>query len=516
MAARGSKPLPGYKQKVAEVLKVQILSLNSDIDAGKVYPQHQIKRFVWKTMVHIHNAIEPAHPEEGSLRKEAWCHAKGMLKSLVDWGPKFRSDFFNEEAFFNTIEVQVLKTLKRYEHYVLTNSVENKHPEPKILGQTDNILCVDKPSKYHCSYGDHNGCAPPLQNARCCSELLNSEQENIQIHEYLALKFNHETAAKTREFWEWQKQQWKWKAEWHPCRQVCGKCEWCCYSQTGCCHRLDEETSGVLVTAKTFECFKHVRDQFESKTEKVNANRELKKFYIALCQGHIREACGETHCIAYDCVWDDEKNRMRRPVPQDGEPCEQDSWTNDAEKSWDQKGWRHTRCGDVQSAVTYYEPLAWYEHDRQQFTLVRVQIITGRRHQIRFHMSEIGYPLVGDIRYGGDLKIRNWAKRIFLHSYLLRFTEPSAQHPYLVTSPLPEDLGLLLEDLKCLKGPQPTGGSLLSRRQHKKLEPIFRQYDTTKPLMVLDMTHQNIAGKCLRDAWAVPSPAKRARLEKVA
>lgn len=79
-------------------------------------------------------------------------------------------------------------------------------------------------------------------------------------------------------------------------------------------------------------------------------------------------------------------------------------------------------------ATTFYEPIAWFtdrsKSDGSHYTLLHLQIITGRTHQIRFHCSQIGHCLVGDCAYGAPQSDRSWAKRICLHSYQTKFMEP--------------------------------------------------------------------------------------------
>ena len=78
------------------------------------------------------------------------------------------------------------------------------------------------------------------------------------------------------------------------------------------------------------------------------------------------------------------------------------------------------------TATTFYEPVAWFT-DRSRaahYTLLHLQIVTGRTHQIRFHCSQIGHCLVGDCHYGAPQSDRSWAQRMCLHSYQTKFMEP--------------------------------------------------------------------------------------------
>jgi len=139
-----------------------------------------------------------------------------------------------------------------------------------------------------------------------------------------------------------------------------------------------------------------------------------------------------------------------------------------------------------QWALTFYEPLAWLSDTKgkEKFTLCHVQIVTGRTHQIRFHLAQVGHSLVGDPTYGAPWKDREWAKRVFLHSYQTKFREPFTLRWFEATSPLPPDLGQVLVSLKLERVKDPwTGDQYLSRRRHPELEGFLKQYDPTKPLL---------------------------------
>jgi len=140
-------------------------------------------------------------------------------------------------------------------------------------------------------------------------------------------------------------------------------------------------------------------------------------------------------------------------------------------------------------AITFYEPMAWFRHKEtgQDMTLIKLQIITGLRHQIRFHCNEIGHVLIGDTRY--DAKCENdrkWCPRVFLHSYCSAFREPFTKRWYEATSPLPQDLGKILSQqltLTRIKDPW-IGDKLLSRLHHEPLLEFMVQYDQKiKPLL---------------------------------
>eukprot|EP00913_Durusdinium_trenchii_P027433 g25730.t1 len=132
---------------------------------------------------------------------------------------------------------------------------------------------------------------------------------------------------------------------------------------------------------------------------------------------------------------------------------------------WDEDGEQGEPANVRLFALTFYDPIAWFSNDaNEKYTLLRAQIISGRTHQIRFHCSEIGHPLVADDLYGASQSERDWAKRVFLHSYQAtrlfvsnwpfvshfqtKFLEPFSDKWYEAVSPLPEDLGQLLAGLQ--------------------------------------------------------------------
>lgn len=147
----------------------------------------------------------------------------------------------------------------------------------------------------------------------------------------------------------------------------------------GIIHRLDKDVSGLLVIAKTQEIFDWLKKNFKS--------REIKKEYTALVYGTIRQSSG-----TIDFAIDREKgsNKMLARV----------------------KG------GEGKEAITKFEVLKQF----QRYTLLKVNIKTGRTHQIRVHLKAYNHPIVGDELYGGTFyKPRKDISRIFLHSTTLGF-----------------------------------------------------------------------------------------------
>ena len=187
----------------------------------------------------------------------------------------------------------------------------------------------------------------------------------------------------------------------------------------GLVHRIDKDTSGLLVVAKTPEAKTELGAQF--------FNHDTHRSYVALVWGNFTEDSGRIE----GNIGRDPKDRQRMAVFPPG--------------------------GEVgKTAVTHYRVLERYGYT----TLVECRLETGRTHQIRAHMKHIGHPLFSDERYGGDqvLKGSNTAKyrqfidncfklcpRQVLHAKTLGFVHPRTGQEMLFGSELPEDIVALLE-----------------------------------------------------------------------
>ncbi|MGA9772925.1 MAG: RluA family pseudouridine synthase [Blastocatellia bacterium] len=179
----------------------------------------------------------------------------------------------------------------------------------------------------------------------------------------------------------------------------------------GIVHRIDKETSGLLVVAKNDVTHERLSDQFR--------NRQVFKMYVALVYGRIPESRGEIEAR----IGRGPHNRTRMAV---------------------------LRGGAGRTAHTIFEVARRYT----EFTLLNVQIKTGRTHQIRVHLAHIGHPVAGDSTYGGgrENSIRNTAirreaialGRHFLHSAQLRFNHPRTDKPMEFVSQLPPELEYFL------------------------------------------------------------------------
>lgn len=168
----------------------------------------------------------------------------------------------------------------------------------------------------------------------------------------------------------------------------------------GIVHRLDRETSGVILVARNDAAHRNLAAQF--------SGREVKKTYLALVQGRVKFESGRiTTPIARDRV---RRTRMT------------------------------TKLARGRSALTEYEVLRRFEG----CTLLKVRIGTGRTHQIRVHLASIGHPVAGDKLYGAA---SSGLGRFFLHALEIMFTSPSTGERITVTAPLASELQVYLDDL---------------------------------------------------------------------
>ncbi|MFA4937409.1 MAG: RluA family pseudouridine synthase [Patescibacteria group bacterium] len=173
----------------------------------------------------------------------------------------------------------------------------------------------------------------------------------------------------------------------------------------GIVHRLDRDVSGLIIVAITPAMFEHLKRQFK--------NHLIHKEYTGLVNGQVQLPSG---------IIDFPLGRSR---------------TKHGKIAARPKG------GEGEPAITKFEVMQKFTHT----TLLKIQIITGRTHQIRAHLAAFGYPLVGDKIYK-PTKIQTNKKigRLFLHASYLEFTDLDGNQQKF-SSPLPDELNLYLETL---------------------------------------------------------------------
>ncbi|MCM8543078.1 MAG: RluA family pseudouridine synthase [Lentisphaeraceae bacterium] len=173
----------------------------------------------------------------------------------------------------------------------------------------------------------------------------------------------------------------------------------------GIVHRLDKETSGVLVVAKSRKAKEKLMASF--------AKRKVDKFYLALVRGHIRMGIGTLETF----IGRSRENRQKM-------------------RSFDEE------AGVGKEATTHYKVLA---HNKGA-TLLKVKIDTGRTHQIRVHMSEMGFPVIGDKIYGKkSLEMKDSPERHLLHAWRLKIDHPITKERMVFTAPINDDMRVVLD-----------------------------------------------------------------------
>ena len=178
-----------------------------------------------------------------------------------------------------------------------------------------------------------------------------------------------------------------------------GKSRW----EPGLVHRLDRETSGLVLVAKTQAAFDDLRLQFR--------RRQVKKKYWALVWGITEPEGAMAYPIAHDSR---DKKRMRAISDISPRPKKQKSW----------------------AALTRFRKL-W---DADGLSLLEIEMETGVTHQIRVHLAATGHPIVGDILYGENDREKFSLERQFLHAYCLEFFHPRDRRVVKIESELPLEL----------------------------------------------------------------------------
>jgi 23S rRNA pseudouridine1911/1915/1917 synthase len=182
----------------------------------------------------------------------------------------------------------------------------------------------------------------------------------------------------------------------------------------GIVHRLDKDTSGIIVVAKENSAYRHLSRQFKEKL--------VYKEYSALVYGHLRQSSGQFT----DPIRRHPKNRKKMGIIAGG---------REASTFW----WLELLFGEV--------------------SLVKVVIKTGRTHQIRVHFAHARHPVVGDATYGGKKRVKSVqnplmrarlskVKRQMLHARRLALEHPATGETLDLAAPLPEDMTDLLQFLR--------------------------------------------------------------------
>ena len=169
----------------------------------------------------------------------------------------------------------------------------------------------------------------------------------------------------------------------------------------GIIHRLDKDTSGVLIVAKNDIAHINISNQIK--------NRQTKKMYIALVRGVIKE----NEATIDMPIGRSKKDRKKMAITKDGK-----------------------------EAITHFKVLKRYDN----FTLLEIKIDTGRTHQIRVHLAEIGYPIVGDYVYSNGKNPFNVEGQM-LHARQIEFVHPTTGKEMKIEAPIPEYFQRILNEM---------------------------------------------------------------------
>lgn len=243
--------------------------------------------------------------------------------------------------------------------------------EPTIVFEDDAFLCINKP--------------PGLVVNRAQSVKEPTLQDWVEAHAFLVKEYETET-EETKEF----------------------------LSRSGIVHRLDKETSGLLLIAKTSESFQKLKIQFQERT--------IHKTYIAIVHGDVPL-----------------EGEIRAPV---------------GRLPWNPEHFGILPGG--KESVTHYKKretgVLLMKHGKKDvISLVEVRPETGRTHQIRVHFKYIGYPLVGDYLYAGRKTARDDREvvgRVMLHAWKLQCTHPMTGKPLAFEAPIPDDMNSIISNAK--------------------------------------------------------------------
>lgn len=162
------------------------------------------------------------------------------------------------------------------------------------------------------------------------------------------------------------------------------------------CHRLDKETSGLVIFAKGKAMQKIVMEEFRQ--------HKVRKTYIAFVQGRLDKTEGQL-------------------------------------KSYLKDAWPYAKNQKGKLAISKYRVL----YRTCDFSVLKIEPVTGRKNQIRIQFKDIGHPLLGERRFAfaKDWKVK--FKRVALHAYALEFVHPVDKNKIILKSPLPLDMGLFLK-----------------------------------------------------------------------
>jgi len=183
------------------------------------------------------------------------------------------------------------------------------------------------------------------------------------------------------------------------------------YERAGIVHRIDKETSGILLIAKTPEAFVELQRQFKE--------RLIHKTYMAIVHGKLVPDTGEIRAPVGRLPW----NRERFGIVPGGKES-------------------------ITKFKVVSNQLSVIGKKKEVLSLVELTPETGRTHQIRVHLKYINHPILGDYLYAGRKTARDdrlWAPRVMLHAWRLRCTNPATGKELAFEAPIPDDMSRIIK-----------------------------------------------------------------------
>jgi len=184
-------------------------------------------------------------------------------------------------------------------------------------------------------------------------------------------------------------------------------------SRAGIAHRIDKETSGILIITKNPQAFAIMQAQFKERT--------IHKTYLAVVHGVMAPPEGEIRAPVGRLPWSREHFGI---LP-----------------------------GGKEAVTKYIVQRSWevtHGKHKEQVSLVELHPETGRTHQIRVHLKYINHPIIADFLYAGRKTARNdrmWAPRVMLHAWKIIITHPTSGNPLAIEAPIPDDMDRIIHGL---------------------------------------------------------------------
>jgi 23S rRNA pseudouridine1911/1915/1917 synthase len=181
--------------------------------------------------------------------------------------------------------------------------------------------------------------------------------------------------------------------------------------RAGIAHRIDKETSGILLVAKNPAAFVELQRQFKE--------REITKTYLAIAHGKLVPSKGQINAPVGRLPWNKEQFGV---IP------------GGKESVTEYEVIKHLKFADAGTV--------------EIFSLVKLFPKSGRTHQIRVHLKYLGFPILGDYLYAGrkvSRDDRNWAPRVMLHAHEIVFTHPATRNQVKFNAPVPPDMQTILD-----------------------------------------------------------------------